>query len=278
MSNRVNPSEATTGNGEARLIKPDEADDDGLVAGQGALVAYIERVAPAVREAQLDHDRDDLRRMQLEHFAGRTWDRKQVELFQYGQRVLPTKIKTGQIFAIMRDVGVPMARDLSLPAGPPLTPHEADELTTDVGARALLDFRRLLTAGVWDPYREDVACMGTFYVGKCALEFRAPWRSFLRRRKRRLEIENPTGLIDRISRQVDFGARTESTAIAKVELSRVLGSIEHRLRQVVVLDAYGFRDKEIAGRLGLTRKQVEYRLKKARRLLESLREVGDVVA
>ncbi|MBW3536916.1 MAG: hypothetical protein KY395_03980 [Actinobacteria bacterium] len=250
-----------------------------MADSHGALIARIERVSPAARELQLARDRDDLIAMQMEEFAGKTWHRKQIELYNYGRRVLPKKIRTGEIFAIMREVGVPPASDLRLPRGVELTSHEVEELVTDVSAKALLDFKRVLTAGVWDPYRDEVACMSTFYVGKCALEFRGPWRRFLRARRKRLEAEKPYGLGDELPASPDRHARPEIAAIARLEARRALDSIEDPLLQsAVLLDAYETPDKEIAERLGLTVKQVEYRLKKARRGLKNLRGVADDVA
>lgn len=281
MSNTPRPTDAASDRGAAHLLEPHEGDGDdpSLAGSHGVLIARVERIAPAAREAQLARDRDDLIAMQMEGFAGRTWDRKQIELYNYGRRVLPKKIRTGEIFAIMREVGVPPAADLRLPRGADLTPLDLDELITDVSAKALPGFKRVLIEGLWDPYRDEVACMATYYVGKCALEFRAPWRRFLRARRKRFETEKPYGLGDELPASTDRHARPEIAAIARLEARRALDSIEDPLlRSAVLLDAYEMPDKEIAERLGLTVKQVEYRLKKARRGLRNLRGVADDVA
>lgn len=278
MSLAKEPFEEAANGAGARPIEQEVAQwDEGLAAGQGALIARIERVPATIRAEHLERDRDDLRLMQLERFNGRTWDRRQRDLFQYGHTVLPKKIRTGEIFAIMRDVGIPAARDLGLPAGPSLTRDEVDEVTADVTVAALLDFKRLLMEGVWDPFRDQVASMRTFYIGKCAIEFRAPWRRMLRRRKKRLG-EDLQGVLQ-IDDRADRLARPDSVAIARLEIARVLAEVsDPAARELIVLDAFGLSDQEIARRLGLTRKQVEYRLKKARQLLGTFRDATDSVA
>ena len=278
MSQANEPSEEAADGAGSRPIEQEIVRcDRGLAAGQIALIARIERVPATIRAEQLERDRDDLRLMQLENFNGRTWDRRQRDLFQYGHTVLPKKIRTGEIFAIMRDVGIPAARDLGLPTGPSLTLDEVDEITADVTVAALIDFKRLLMEGVWDPYREQVASMRTFYIGKCAIEFRAPWRRMLRRRKNRLEEERQRVL--QLEDGTDKLARPDSIAIARLEIARVLAAVRDRdAQKLIVLDAFGLCDQEIADRLGLTRKQVEYRLKKTRQLLGTFRDAADGVA
>ncbi len=251
-----------------RSLEPDQ----GLATRQGALVTRIERVAPAAREEQLARDREHLLRLQLTGFSGRPWNELERDLVHYGRRVLPAKIRSGEIFAIMQDLGLPTAADLCVPPGPAITREDLEDLTQEVLAKALPAFKALLRAGAWDGTREHVACLRTFFIGKCAIEFRAPWRRWLRARQRRLRLEDPRLQVHDLPERPDERSRPDRAAVIRMDLAKALGMLDHDLRVIAVLDAYEWTDREIARQLGTTAKAVEYRLTKVRKRLADLRD------
>lgn len=262
----------------SRSLEQELGPDAGLASHQGALVARIERVPPAAREAQLARDVERLLQLQLHGFSGRPWDELVRDLVYYGQKVLPAKIRTGEIFTIMKDLRLPPAADLCLPPGPGLTDEDLEDITQEVLAKALPGFRTLLMSGAWDGTREHVACLRTFFIGKCAIEFRAPWRRWLRARQRRLLVEDPTAAVYDLAEPPDEQSRPDLAAIARIEVAKAIRTLEGEQRLLTVLDAYEWTDQEIAQHLGTTRKAIEYRLKKVRKRLASLREVDDGAA
>lgn len=268
------PEEAGRHGVEARPLQPDED----LVTCSAQLVARIERVEPAVHQANLERDAATLLQLQLEGFAGRAWNQLERDLVGYAaQRVLPAKVRTGEIFVMMRELGIPPAKDLCLPLGPALATEDIEDIVQEVVVISLPRFKQSLKDGAWDPAREHVATLRTYFIGKCALGFRTPWRRFLRARNRNLKaqhrLERLHGLLDK--RPTD----PEVVAALRVDAARALVSLDdERLRRIIVLDAWGLTDPEIADATGTTTKSVEYQLDKARKRLRNCRELAEGVA
>lgn len=237
------------------------------------ILARIEPVAPSVHVEQLERDRATLVALQLESFAGDGWEATRQRLWLYAYRTLPAKVVSGGVFRLGRAAGVPAAVDLQAPATP-VVYDEAVDLVVDVIALALPSFKERLMAGKWDPYREDVACLDTYWFGWCVLKFPAPWRK-RNRRVRRHRLEAAAAVVDADRGHVEG---PERLAVQRSEVVRALRTLPENVRAVVALDALGFTGREVADELGMTAKTVEGRLRKARGLLASLRETGDGAA
>lgn len=265
-----------TGGGEPRSqIQPNEA----LAAAQGILIARIEPVVPAVRKAQLEADRDTLRLLQLEEFKGPEWAKVQRRLWLYAYNTFPSKVFKGEVFKLVRALGIPPTRDLQLSVAPRLVWQDAVDITVDTIGEALPDFKAMLAQGGWDPYRAEVCCLDSFFFGKCLFEFPAVWRKRLRQLQARDATEVLSGALDdALGDHLRHLADPELQAVTRVEVEQGLALLPKRFRDVVVLDAHGFTGKEVADQLGLGESQAEYRLKVGRKRLGNLRELHDDVA
>lgn len=60
-------------------------------------------------------DAELMLKLGLRGFHGPLWAKTERRFITYGRRVLPAKIRRGQIFVMMRSLGIPGAADLSLP-------------------------------------------------------------------------------------------------------------------------------------------------------------------
>jgi DNA-directed RNA polymerase specialized sigma24 family protein len=249
-------------------LEPPLFDESSVV--ENAVVLEIQRIQPAAREGQLAKDHERLLLLQLEGFNGRAWRDTRQDLIFYARRVLRAKIRSGEIFSIMRSVGIPMAVDLALPSDPP-TLEDCRDLADETIARALPPFKALLKDGVWDPTRDHVASLRTFFIGYCALKFTSAWRPWLRARNSEPEVlyVDPTNLPE----LVDESHRTEQTAVDRVSLGSVLRMLpDHLMKQILILDAHDWSNRNIASYLGVSEKVVEYRLNKARKMFPHLRD------
>lgn len=235
----------------------------------GRILARIDRVEPTVRADQLAKDRDTLVRLQLAEFAGDEWMTVRERLWLYAWRTLPAKIIGGEVFRLCREVGVPAASDLQAPAGG-VAQDDATDLAVDVIELALPTFKIQLTDGKWDPYREEVACLDTYWFGWCLLKFPGPWRKRARRLNRE-RSEAAAAVVD-AGRAVVEGP--EQMAVLRHDADRVLRRLPEDVQPVVALDALGYTGPEVAAHLDLTAKTVEGRLRKARLHAERWRESG----
>ena len=239
-----------------------------------ALVQVLQAVAPRADPAKLARDIESLPGLALEGFAGPLWRERQGELLAYVAATLPRKIITGEIFGLMVKAGIPRAGDLSLPRGG-ISEEEARDLAIDVGLAALERFREILMTK-YDPFRENPACIETYFFGCCLLHFRGLWRRWLTQyRRRALELE--VGRRAQAEWPVQ-GEDPEWRAITLVEAQRGLHSLKPSYRASAALDAMGFTGPQSARRQGTTPKTVEGRLKGARAQFEQLRENSESAA
>src|SRR5437763_898289 len=95
-----------------RGIQPDEG------SALAVVLARIEPVAAAVNQAQLAKDRDTLLELQLTGFRDPEWGVVRHRLWLYAHETLPSKVMSGDIFALTRNNGIPAASDLQPPAKP----------------------------------------------------------------------------------------------------------------------------------------------------------------
>lgn len=202
--------------------------------------------------------------MQLEASVGKktTWNAKvRPDLWEYGMRVLPTKIIRGEIFKMMADVNGPRGADLALPAvGPDMTMEEAHDLASDVVEWAIERFHPVVI-DKWDATAG--ATFRTFFVGKCSHGFAGVYRRWLRRRKKLMGCDDLQAMpVEKTPTATD---KPETSAITRIQIDHYMEGLEGGLEEwIVCLDALEYSDKAIAEMLGVTTKVVEYRLRKSR--------------
>jgi len=249
----------------ARQIQPAE---EAVLGG----FARIELVEPTVDEVELARDRDRLLQCQLEGFGGVATRKLERDLVGYAARVLPSLIRRGQIFPMMHKRGVVPARDDALPKMS-LSEGDCIDLAQDTVAAAWPKFLRTLVDGGWDPWRDDPTTLKSFFVGRCALEFRGPWRRFLRARPQELRECSHQGL-EVLERQPDETSNPERLA-GIIDLRRRIFQLVPNAgdREVLRLDVEGWSDQEIADVTGLTTRAVESRLRRIRTATTSLLRV-----
>jgi len=124
----------------------------------------------------------------------------------------------------------------------------------------------------YDPFREDPACIDSFFFGCCVLHFRGPWRQWLTARRRR-RLEATVGL-EALEDPADPGPDPAWRAVTLVEAERGLAALDERLRSSVALDAMGFTGPQSARRLVTTPKAVEGRLRRANQAFAQMRDNG----
>lgn len=230
------------------------------------VLARIEPVLAAVDADKLQADRDLMLKLQLAGFTGPPWNRFERDLVSYGNRVLPAMIRKGTIFGAMVKLGLPSAADCRLSPRQQPTPEDADDLSRETMAIALPRYRQSLMEGKWDGSREHARSLHSYFIGRCVLNFRAPWRRWLRaaRRLERVVIADPAD--PRLHADADTDAA--DAAITHVALQRALAAMKPRSRALLVLDAYDFTDEEIAARMGISSRAVEGQLRRLRERLE----------
>jgi DNA-directed RNA polymerase specialized sigma24 family protein len=182
-----------------------------------------------------------------EGFTGHRYELFERHLATYGLGVLTAWIKSGMIFAKLRDRGIVL---------PPWheSPIEEDvqDLATMTVAHALSTFRnKALIAGQW---RSDGgASLTTYFIGTCLLAFVNVWRSWLRAQR---HWEEGTHL----AAQVEPGHEPitpEAEIIGRDLIRSLLADFSERDQQVVTLIIDGYSHGEIAEHLGTTRRAVE---------------------
>lgn len=236
------------------------------------VIARIEPVVPAVNAERLERDRATLLRLQLAGFEGTEWEELQGHLWLYAFKTFPAKILSGEIFKLLRESSLPASRDYNPPPGPAITRQEAEDLTIDLIGSSLRPFRQRLMAGAWDPYRDNVASLDTYWFGWCLLQFPKPWRKWLRQRRNLLrELSGPL-LVDISDRRQAHLTGPEAEIVLRLDIQRGLERLSEVQRAVMITHATGLTGKETAAALGISEKSAEYQLQTARRRLKSFRE------
>ncbi len=262
----------------ARLVQPEskqffDSGAQGLARRSGDLLVpaawarrhLIEDRSETALAKRLERNKAEHLTMQLEASLGRssTWDRTvKADLWEYGVRVLPAKIVSGEIFRMMREVNGPSALDLALPdRGPAMTSEEAHDLASDVVVWALRSFKDVLLDADNGWRADGGASFRTFFIGKCCHGFAGIYRRWLRARAKRLgldELDQLSG--DELPVAQD---RPEQAAIIRVQIDHYIDGCTGDLEvQIACLNALEFSNRDIAELLGVTEKVVEYRLSK----------------
>lgn len=137
----------------------------------------------------------------------------------------------------------------------PVSEEEAEQLTEEVLADAILGFQELLRQGRWSP--EGGASLATYFVGQCITCFPNLYRRWLR--DRRPTSWAPLSELDENSARVACARQVDpaDAAIATVELQRVSDQLDERTLHAVVLQDLGYQVVEIAELLGESPKAIE---------------------
>jgi DNA-directed RNA polymerase specialized sigma24 family protein len=145
----------------------------------------------------------------------------------------------------------------------PLSEEEAEQLTEEVLADALLGFQELLRQGRWS--QEGGASLRTFFVGQCITRFPNLYRIWLR--DRRPMSWAPLSELDEDSARVAYARQIDpaDAAIAAVELQRASDELDERTLHAVVLQELGYQVVEIAELLDENPKAIEMALYHHRR-------------
>lgn len=228
--------------------------------GEGRLALDVERVRQWRLQASIDQAAGD----EVFHHD------IEPDMWAYGHRVLPGMILDGDIARVLHRLSGYLPRDVGQAAGVIAKDFDlAVELAMDTMMMTMPGVKESILTD-WDGYRDDPACLGTWFVGLSSMKFPAVYR-----RWRRGEKAN-TGI--HYSDQIPLtGSMVEASPEAKVvfelEIDRHLELIDDPLEQTIArLDALDLTDREIAELLDITVNVVDYRLRKTRRRARSRRD------
>lgn len=192
-------------------------------------------------------------RLALLEFTGPEYQQFQQELTRYGLDVMTGWLRTGKIFAKMREAGY----GLPGPPGDALDREAQDELAGETVTEALYRFHHdVLLRGGWDPTRG--ARLTTFFIGQCKIRFANIYRSWLDKEvpsRMLLEPGVDDYLLHSLAPAVDS---PEWKAVARSYIRRGTRAINdpraHRALEMIARDR---PRAEIARELGMTEKALE---------------------
>jgi DNA-directed RNA polymerase specialized sigma24 family protein len=243
-------------------VFPEQYDDPGASSGAVGLVrAWGERLGassegePAAdAQAYLERVANDERvvaTLKLEGLQGPAWEEFAEALVAYAYQCLLGWLRSGLIVLRCRERGIPLPTGFMVS----LPDDEAEQLTEEILADAVLGFQELLRQGGWSP--EGGASLATFFVGQCITRFPNLYRTWLR--DRRPTSWAPLSELDENSSRVAYARQVDpaDTAIAAVELQRVSDQLDERTLHAVVLQEFGYQIVEIAELLDESPKAVE---------------------
>jgi DNA-directed RNA polymerase specialized sigma24 family protein len=225
-----------------------------VLLGNGPAIQPVDPGRVFAREAEpldrLSADVELIDRLMWAGYDGPEWKLFRTALAQYGVAVLYRWTLSGRIFVECERKG--------LGALPRRKHHDRDDALGIAGetvARAFLFFRdRVLVKGVWDPARG--ASVRTYFVGACVLHFPNEYRRALGG-ERLGQHHSLAGEDDMAIWEGSYFSRPD----ARAELASDFRAIrDTKTREIVLLKADGYAEREIARMLGTSRKAVESRL------------------
>jgi DNA-directed RNA polymerase specialized sigma24 family protein len=191
----------------------------------------------------------------LRGYAGKEWEDFRRAKVEYALPIITAWIRNGRIETECRRRGRPVH----------LTPAArlldyAEDLAAETVAIGLLYFRNdVLIPAKWD--RTRGASLNTFFVGACVQKFPNVYKAWAREQAR----HSPATMFDSsLLADPSNEANPESGLSGREQFFERLEQIPERVRDLVLLDAMGYSDSEIAERLNITRKAVETRLRRYR--------------
>ena len=251
-------------------------DDQGASSGAVGLVrawgeglgASSEAGSAADAQAHRERVANDERvvaTLEVEGLQGPAWEEFAEVLVAYAYQCLLGWIRSGLIVLRCRERGIPLPTGFVVS----LSQDEAEQLTEEILADAVLGFQELLRKGGWSP--EGGASLATFFVGQCITRFPNLYRAWLR--DRRPTSWAPLSELDENSARVAYARQIDpaDAAVAALELRRVSGELDERTLHAVVLQELGYQVVEIAELLDENPKAIEMVLYHHRR---RMREKG----
>lgn len=208
---------------------------------------------PRCTPERLAADGDLVDRLMLDGYRGPRWENFRRGAVEYALPILTAWVVSGEIASKCAQRGRPLR--LIRPAQ---VNGAAEDLAVETVAIALDGFQHdVLVPGKWD--RTRGASLHTYFVGRCILVFPNVYRDWRRAYVRSSPVQRAEPL------QADLTDRgvwsdPERITLVRATLKRTIEELEETTGEVVLLDAAGYEDQEIAARVGLTRKAVELRL------------------
>jgi DNA-directed RNA polymerase specialized sigma24 family protein len=241
------------------------------VPGQVDCAQQVDLNGSAAHRVRIQSDAAIVQDVQLEASVGlkrqRAWAALERELYVYGSSVLPVMVRDGRMFAVAKKVLGVCPEDLRFFRGVEVTPEDAKDIAAEALSRALPAFREDILQGRWVP-GDTAATLRTFFIGKCAPYFVTAWRRFIRQRLGELRAKRALARAPLPHRPSDdIAGAVVNRLLTEIALSRVPKAQD---KMMVILDAYGLTDPEIAHQLGVTTKVVEYRLLKGRAAIRTV--------
>jgi DNA-directed RNA polymerase specialized sigma24 family protein len=169
----------------------------------------------------------------------------------YAYQCLLGWIRSGLIVLRCRERGIPLPTGFVVS----VREEEAEQLTEEILADAVLGFQELLHQGRWSA--EGGASLATFFVGQCITRFPNLYRTWLRDRWPTSWV--PISELDENDARIAYARQVDpaDAAIAAVELQRVSEQLDERTLHAVVLQELGYQVVEIAELLGESPKAIE---------------------
>lgn len=221
------------------------------------------------RAQQIDRlaaDVDLHMRLALQEFKGKEYEEFRRELARYGLDVMTGWLRSGKIFARMKDRGYGLT-----PVDPDLFDHEdQDELARETVAKALWHFHHdVLLRRQWDAGKG--ARLTTYFVGQCLIRFANIYRDWRRQEMRTRDLLEPHEAIEMNEPEPRTTDDPQWLAVARLQIRRGTRGIQDpRLRPVLERIVAGARHSDIAEELGISVKTIERMLANHRHRIESL--------
>lgn len=205
-------------------------------------------------------------RLALAGFSGPEYYEFQTELTRYGLDVMTGWLRTGKIFAKMREDGY----GLPLPPDGALDRDAQDELAGETVAVALSRFHHdVLLRRRWDPRKG--ARLTTFFVGQCKIRFANIYRAWFDNEIRHDVLIDPSTTNPLLEAPIAAVDNPEWKAVARGYIRRgVRGVSDPRAHRALQLIASDHTQAEIASELNMTEKAVERMLANQRTRIRRL--------
>lgn len=228
--------------------------------------AQVDRVATATTPISIEFDANRLALLKRAKFQGPAYREFTDELWLYARAVLLSKLRSGLVFAWCAEGGVAVSPTSAERDVLHRSPEDRDHLVIGTIAHAIPKFRiKVLAKDKWDP--AGAASMATYFVNFCRFEFQAVFRDWQRQRREALVSLDVTelkpGALAHFFYQPNFDP--EKKAITRDDIAYLTRNSPEQTRWICVLMLEGYTHSEIADRLGITVRRIEYLLHKLRK-------------
>lgn len=239
------------------------------------VLAELASSTASLRET-IRRDVERVEEMRAADFTGARYEEFADDACVYAVKFLNARLKTGEIVLVCAAGNVPVPfteEDLATFAR---SKADREDLAYMTVAEAFRRFtEHALRRGEWDPRRG--AALNTYFVGLCVRMLRDVYRTWQgKHRSRVAEHDRVLDPDDVALALTPAGAAVDERTLDLADA--VLALAEHEkgmhTRVMVLMTVEGYTQDEIADRLGLTRKQVEGRLRRFRERARAARDSG----